>query len=63
MVEQHVTQRKPDALGVQLEELTKDERRKLREVLESSLARRNGVEPSSNGTAATDRLPIPERER
>ncbi len=58
VVEQTVTRREPDPLGVKLEELTPDERRKLREVLESSLARRNGTAPSSNGHGATDRLPL-----
>ncbi|MBI1382574.1 MAG: hypothetical protein GC161_15970 [Planctomycetaceae bacterium] len=62
-VEQTVTQRKPSDLSLRLEELTPDERRKLREVLESSLARRNGTEHSSNGHAPSSGLSIPERER
>jgi hypothetical protein len=62
VVEQTVTARVSNE-SLRLEELTPDERRKLREVLESSLARRNGSEPSSNGNAPSPGLSIPERER
>ena len=42
-----------------LERLSPENRAKLREILEDELAKRNGL----NGHAATDRLPIQERER
>jgi len=56
-VEQTVTKTtRSNALRV--EELSPENRRKLKEILESELASRNGTEPSSNGHAATDRLPL-----
>lgn len=61
-VEQTVV-KKSSPSALRLEELTREERAQLKAILESSLARRNGVEASSNDSAATDRLPNGERER
>jgi len=63
VVEQTVTQRRPTELGMKLEELTPENRRKLREVLEETLAIRNGTEPSRDGHTPSSGLSIPERER
>ncbi len=53
---------KNEPLG--LAELTAAEQDKLREVLESALARRSlGIASESDATPATDRLPIEERDR
>jgi hypothetical protein len=61
-VEQTVTKTtRSNALRV--EELSPENRFRLKEILESELARRDGAEPSRNGHAPADRLPNGERER
>lgn len=67
-VEQTVTQTtRHESLGTYLARMSRSNRAKLKEILEDELARRNGIEASSNGRASvtptTERLPIQERER
>ncbi|MBI1382632.1 MAG: hypothetical protein GC161_16265 [Planctomycetaceae bacterium] len=51
VVEQTVTQRKPNDLAMKLEELTPENRRKLKEILEDQLARRKRGEHSETTAA------------
>lgn len=61
VVEQTVTKKaSPNAL--RLEELSPENRRKLREIIEDELARRKGTDPSRNGAAPSSGLPVSERE-
>jgi hypothetical protein len=59
VVEQHVTKTtRNESLDAYLSSMSRSNRAKLKEILEDELARRNGSEPSSNDTAATDHLPL-----
>lgn len=56
-VEQTVTKTTRPAPSLRLEELTREERAQLKAILERSLARREGSEPTSNGHAPSSGLP------
>jgi len=47
-----------ESLDTYLSRMSRSNRAKLKQILEDELARRNGSEPSSNDTAATDHLPL-----